>query len=430
MSAKKSIRFITLGCSKNTVDTEKMAAWFNPKLFNIDNSDSFKQSDFVVINTCGFINDAKEESINTIIEAIEQKRKGNIGKIIVWGCLSERYKKELIEEMPEVDFFAGIESFKQVKQFISKQPYTPETGTRIRNNAKHFAYLKISEGCNRTCSFCAIPLIKGELRSETKNKLINEAKKLAESGTKELILVAQDLTAYGSDTPKKNELVSLIQSLSTIKEIEWIRLHYAYPQNFPDELLFEMRDNPKVCKYLDIPFQHICSKILKSMRRGIDKENTYKLIEKIRKIIPEISLRTSLLVGYPNETEEEFQELLEFVQSVKFNRLGVFTYSHEENTIAHKELTDSISEEVKQNRAEKVMEIQQDISNELNALFVGKKVKVLIDSKSGNYFIGRTQFDSPEVDNEVLIKAKYLAIGEFYDVTITHYSDYEIYGKL
>ncbi|PKP21166.1 MAG: 30S ribosomal protein S12 methylthiotransferase RimO [Bacteroidetes bacterium HGW-Bacteroidetes-21] len=430
MPAKKTIRFITLGCSKNLVDTEKLAAYFNPSFYHLEFTDSKNYADFILINTCGFIHDAKEESINTILEAIELRKAGYAGKIIVWGCLSQRYRNDLQKELSEVDLFEGTEAFQQIVSYISKSEYKTLVGERIVTTPGHYAYLKISEGCNRLCSFCAIPLIRGKLHSLPLNELMIEARMLAGKGVKELILIAQDLTSYGLDLNGKSQITKLVQSLSTIKGIDWIRLHYAYPYKFPEDLLIEMRDNSKVCKYLDIPFQHISNHILKSMRRGITGEQTYSLIEKIRKFVPEITIRTTIMTGFPGETEEEFQELCDFVEKVKFNRLGVFTYSEEEGTFAARELQDDLPQKVKQERLNILMEIQRNISLEYNQAMIGKEFRVMIDGKSGKYYVGRTESDSPEVDNQVYVKARYLMPGEFYQVKIDEAQDYDIFGKL
>lgn len=393
--------------------------------------DSNDPSDILVINTCGFIKDAKEESVDTILRAVEQKKIGEIQKVVVCGCLSQRYKADLKEEIDEVDGFYGVNELPQILKDLEVDFKKELIGERAVTTPKHFAYLKISEGCNRTCSFCAIPLIRGRHKSKTKEAIINEVQLLASKGVKELLIIAQELTYYGVDIYNKREIADLLNKISEVEGIEWIRLHYAYPAGFPEELLHVIAENPKICKYLDIPLQHISDKMLKSMKRHITAAGTYELIDKIKTIIPGVALRTTLIVGYPGETEEDFEELLDFVRSVRFDRLGVFQYSHEEHTGAYM-LKDDVSEEVKQDRQDRIMMLQQEISNELNAEKEGKIFKTIIDRVEGEHYVGRTEFDSPEVDNEVLIPVEghSLVPGEFYKIRIVKTDFFDLYGEL
>lgn len=425
---KKTINVITLGCSKNIVDTEKLVA-------NLDDSydiifDSSENTDIVIINTCGFIADAKEESIDTIISAIETKKAGDIGKVFIMGCLSERYSGELTKEFPEADGIFGVNNMQEIIKTLKPDFKNELIGERHLSTPSHFAYLKISEGCDRSCSFCAIPLIRGKHISIPKEDIVLEAKLLAKKGVKELILIAQDLTYYGIDLYGKRELPDLVNQLSEINDIEWIRLHYTYPAGFPIELLDVIKNNPKVCKYIDIPLQHINSRILKSMKRGLDADKTRDLVQKIKHHVPGAALRTTIIVGYPDETEEEFNELIKFVEETRFDRLGVFTYSHEEDTPAYK-LDDNVPEDVKENRREQLMMIQQQISYEKNQEKINQTLKVLIDKEEPEYYIGRTQFDSPEVDNEVIINSsKPLKIGNFYNIKITEADFFDLTGEV
>jgi ribosomal protein S12 methylthiotransferase len=425
------INVITLGCSKNLVDSEVLLRQLNYGQFKVTHDSDQFNHDIVIINTCGFINDAKQESIDTILNVVAAKKQGLVKKVIVSGCLSARYFDQLKKEIPEVDAYFGVNDFKGILSLIGSDFRHELLGERNITTPSHYAYLKIAEGCDRKCSFCAIPLIRGKHISKTVEELVKEATFLRDQGVKELILIAQDLTYYGVDIYKKRNLAFLLEKLSQLEGIEWIRLQYAYPAAFPDDILEAIRDHKNICKYLDIPFQHINSKILKSMERGIDKSNTLKLIEKIRNTIPGIALRTSLIVGYPGETEKEFKELLHFVSDVKFDRLGVFTYSHEESTAAFL-LNDDVSQKVKQQRAEELMSIQQEISFQKNSSLIGKELKVIIDRKEGEYFIGRTEFDSPEVDNEVLIKSSIKAniIGQFRNVRVTDAEAHDLYAEL
>lgn len=429
MAQKQKVNIITLGCSKNLVDSEVLMGQLGDK-YEVAH-DSNDTSDVVVINTCGFIKDAKEESVDTILRAVAQKKVGDIQKVIVCGCLSERYKTDLKEEITEVDGFYGVNDLPQILKDLEVDYKKELVGERLVTTPKHFAYLKISEGCNRTCSFCAIPLIRGRHKSKPKEEIITEVTSLAAKGVKELLIIAQELTYYGVDIYNKREIADLLNQISEVNGIEWIRLHYAYPAGFPEELLDVMAENPKICNYLDIPLQHISNKLLKSMKRHITAEGTYALIDKIKSKVPGVALRTTLIVGYPGETEEDFEELLEFVSKVRFDRLGVFQYSHEEHTGAYM-LADDVPEDVKQDRADRVMMVQQEISNELNKEKEGQVFKIIIDRKEGEHYVGRTAFDSPEVDNEVLIPVEghELSLGEFYDIRIVKSDFFDLYGEL
>ena len=389
-----------------------------------------KEGNIVVINTCGFINNAKEESINTILDYVQQKEAGLVDKVFVMGCLSERYKPDLEKEIPDVDQYFGTSELPALLKVLGADYKHELIGERLTTTPKNYAYLKISEGCDRPCSFCAIPLMRGAHISTPIEDLVTEAEKLAAKGVKELILIAQDITYYGLDLYKKRALADLLRALVKVEGIEWIRIHYAFPTGFPMDVLEVMKTEPKICNYLDIPLQHISDKILTSMKRGTTQEKTTKLLNKFREAVPEMAIRTTLIVGYPGETEEDFQALKDFVKAMRFDRLGCFTYSHEENTTAY-ELADDVPEEVKLQRANEIMELQSQISWELNQAKVGKVFRCLIDRKEGNYFVGRTEYDSPDVDNEVLIDAKkhYVKIGDFTDVKITEAVDYDLYGE-
>ncbi|MFM2224073.1 MAG: hypothetical protein RJA07_275 [Bacteroidota bacterium] len=429
---KNKVNVITLGCSKNLVDSEVLMGQLQANNFDVKHeSNKLKESEIVIINTCGFIDNAKQESINTIIEYSDLKTDGKIDQLIVTGCLSERYKDELINEFPEVDAFFGTMELPNLLKKLGADYKHELIGERYLTTSQHYAYLKISEGCNRTCSFCAIPLMRGKHVSRPIEELVKEAKHLAKIGVKELMLIAQELTYYGLDIYKERKLAELLNALSEVEGIEWIRLHYAYPTGFPTDILPVIRNNKKVCNYLDIPFQHAADNVLKRMKRGITNAETIELINTIRNVIPDITLRTTMLVGFPGETEEDFKKLCEFVEQTKFNRLGVFTYSHEENTGAYK-LEDDVPQDVKEQRAATLMEIQQNISAELNKQKVGTIQKVLIDRKEGNYFIGRSEADSPEVDNEVLIDAtnNYCRVGDFAKIKITKAEDFDLYGEV
>ena len=429
-SKKNKINIITLGCFKNLVDSEGLMGQLKSHGFEVVHESTENDFDTVIINTCGFISDAKEESINTIIQFAEARKKGMIKKIFVVGCLSERYQEELKKEIPEVDKFFGInkasEILKELKAIDKEYLY----GERIITTPSHYAYLKIADGCNNHCSFCAIPLIRGKHLSRTIEDILKEANYLADKGVKEIILIAQDLTYYGLDNYKKRKIADLLKELVKVKGIEWIRLQYAYPTNFPMDMLQVMKENPKICKYLDISFQHVSDRILKSMKRNFSKQQSFEFIEKIRKEIPGIVLRTSLIVGYPNETEKEFQELIDFVKIIRFDRLGVFKYSHEEGTAAYK-LKDNVPANVKQSRIDELMKIQQGISLELNKQKTNKIFRVLIDRIENGYYIGRTEYDSPEVDNEVLIEKENadIKIGQFYNIKINTADEYDLFGE-
>ena len=418
---------VTLGCSKNVYDSEVLMGQLKAGGKEVVHE---KEGNIVVINTCGFINNAKEESINTILDYVQQKEAGLVDKVFVMGCLSERYKPDLEKEIPDVDQYFGTSELPALLKVLGADYKHELIGERLTTTPKNYAYLKISEGCDRPCSFCAIPLMRGAHISTPIDDLVTEAEKLAAKGVKELILIAQDITYYGLDLYKKRALADLLRALVKVEGIEWIRIHYAFPTGFPIDVLEVMKTEPKICNYLDIPLQHISDKILTSMKRGTTQEKTTKLLNKFREAVPEMAIRTTLIVGYPGETEEDFQALKEFVKAMRFDRLGCFTYSHEENTTAY-ELADDVPEEVKLQRANEIMELQSQISWELNQAKVGKVFRCLIDRKEGNYFVGRTEYDSPDVDNEVLIDAKkhYVKIGDFTDVKITEAADYDLYGE-
>ena len=418
---------VTLGCSKNVYDSEVLMGQLKAGGKEVVHE---KEGNIVVINTCGFINNAKEESINTILDYVQQKEAGLVDKVFVMGCLSERYKPDLEKEIPDVDQYFGTSELPALLKVLGADYKHELIGERLTTTPKNYAYLKISEGCDRPCSFCAIPLMRGAHISTSIEDLVTEAEKLAAKGVKELILIAQDITYYGLDLYKKRALADLLRALVKVEGIEWIRIHYAFPTGFPMDVLEVMKTEPKICNYLDIPLQHISDKILTSMKRGTTQEKTTKLLTKFREAVPEMAIRTTLIVGYPGETEEDFQALKNFVKAMRFDRLGCFTYSHEENTTAY-ELADDVPEEVKLQRANEIMELQSQISWELNQAKVGKVFRCLIDRKEGNYFVGRTEYDSPDVDNEVLIDAKkhYVKIGDFTDVKITEAADYDLYGE-
>jgi ribosomal protein S12 methylthiotransferase len=425
---KNKINVVTLGCSKNVYDSEVLMGQLKA-----NNKDVVHEEDgnIVVINTCGFINNAKEESVNTILEYIQKKQEGNVDKVFVTGCLSERYKPDLQKEMPDVDEYFGTTELPNLLKALGADYKHELIGERLTTTSKNYAYLKIAEGCDRPCSFCAIPLMRGKHKSTPIEEIVIEAEKLAAKGVKELILIAQDLTYYGLDLYKKRNLAELLEVLVKVEGIEWIRLHYAFPTGFPLDVLDVMQREPKICNYLDIPLQHISDVLLKSMRRGTTKAKTTKLIQEFRAKVPEMTIRTTLIVGYPGETEAHFQELKNWVAQMRFERLGCFTYSHEENTHAYN-LEDNVPEDVKQQRANDIMELQSQISWELNQEKIGKTFKVVIDRKEGDYFVGRTEFDSPDVDNEVLINATktYLKTGEFATVKITDAADFDLYGEV
>ena len=429
---KNTIDIITLGCSKNLVDSEKLMRQLEANGYKVTHDSPRPQGEIAVINTCGFIGDAKEESINMILEFCEAKEEGRLKKLYVMGCLSERYLKELEVEIPQVDKFYGKFNWNELLADLGKA-YQPEIAIeRTLTTPKHYAYLKISEGCDRSCAYCAIPIITGKHVSRPMEEIIKEVELLVSEGVKEFQVIAQELTYYGVDLYKSQKLPELIERIAQVPGVEWVRLHYAYPTHFPDDLFRVMRENDNVCKYMDIALQHVSDNMLTKMRRHVTKSETYALIEKFRKEVPGIHLRTTLMVGFPGETDEDFQELKEFVQKARFDRMGAFAYSEEEGTYAAETYEDSISSEVKQARLDELMAIQQGISAELSAAKVGQELKVIIDRKEGEYYIGRTQFDSPEVDPEVLIKSegKRLFTGNFYRVLITDADDFDLYGKI
>ncbi|MDD3771523.1 MAG: 30S ribosomal protein S12 methylthiotransferase RimO [Weeksellaceae bacterium] len=426
---KKKINIVTLGCSKNVYDSEVLMGQLKASGKEVVHE---KEGEIVVINTCGFIDNAKEESINTVLEYVNQKEQGLVEKVFVTGCLSARYKDDLEREIPNVDqYFLGPRELPSLLKALGADYKHELVGERLTTTPRHYAYLKISEGCDRPCSFCAIPLMRGGHQSRKIEDLVTETKKLATNGTKELILIAQDLTYYGLDIYKKRALADLLKELVKVDGIIWIRLHYLFPSGFPEDILDVIKNEPKVCSYIDIPLQHISTDILTSMRRGTTREKTNALLEKFREKIPGMAIRTTLICGYPGETEEHFQEMKEWVRTQRFDRLGCFTYSHEENTHAF-HLIDDVPHEIKQKRVEEIMELQSQISWELNQEKVGKQFDVLIDRKEGNYFVGRTEFDSPDVDNEVLIPAEgiYLSIGEFIKVEIESAEEFDLFAKL
>ena len=426
---KNKINVITLGCSKNVYDSEVLMGQLKASGKDVTHEAVKDEGNIIVINTCGFINNAKAESVNTILEYVEKKEQGLVDKIFVTGCLSERYKPDLEAEIPNVDQYFGTTDLPLLLKALGADYKHELLGERLTTTPKNYAYLKIAEGCDRPCSFCAIPLMRGKHVSQPIEKLVKEAEGLAKDGVKELILIAQDLTYYGLDLYKKRNLAELLENLVKIEGIEWIRLHYAFPTGFPMDVLELMRNEPKICNYLDIPLQHISDNILKSMRRGTTQEKTTKLLKEFRETVPGMTIRTTLIVGYPGETEEDFKILNDWVQEMKFERLGCFPYSHEENTHAYL-LEDDVPDEVKQQRVEEIMELQSQISWDLNQEKVGQTFKCIIDRKEGNHFIGRTEFDSPDVDNEVLIDATkhYLKVGEFAEIKIDEATEFDLYG--
>ena len=427
-SDKNKINVITLGCSKNVYDSEVLMGQLKSNNKNVVHE---KEGNIVVINTCGFIDNAKQQSIDTILENVKKKNEGKVDKVFVTGCLSERYKPDLIKEIPDVDEYFGTTEMPSLLKHLGADYKNELIGERLLTTPKNYAYLKISEGCDRPCSFCAIPLMRGKHKSVSIEDLIKEATLLANKGIKELILIAQDSTYYGLDLYKKRALSELLKELVKVKGIEWIRLHYAFPNGFPLDVLETIKKEPKICNYIDIPLQHISDKILKSMKRGSSMEKINNLLSNFRKIVPGIAIRTTLIVGYPGETKEDFEILKQWVKDTKFDRLGCFTYSHEENTGAY-ELEDNIPQKTKNERLNEIMEIQSQISWQLNQTKIGKIFKVLIDRKRGEYYVGRTQFDSPDVDNEVLINAKsnFLRVGEYVNAKIIEASDFDLYAEV
>ena len=430
-SKKNKINIITLGCSKNLYDSEVLMGQLNANKISVKHESENDDANIVVVNTCGFIDNAKEESINTILHQAQRKQHGLIDKLYVMGCLSERYKSDLEKDILDVDQYFGTTDLPRLLKVLGANYKHELIGERIITTPKHYAYLKISEGCNRPCSFCAIPLMRGKHKSKSIDQLVQEANSLAKKGVKELILIAQDLTFYGLDIYKKRKLAELLEELSKVNGIDWIRLHYAFPSGFPQNVLNVMRDNKKICNYIDIPLQHINDDILRSMKRGTSHKKTVDLLNIFRNKVKGITIRTTLIVGYPGETEEMFQELKKWVSETKFDRLGVFTYSHEENTSAYN-LEDNVPEKIKKARAEEIMNIQSDISYNLNQKKIGKTLKVIFDRKEGNYFVGRTEFDSPDVDNEVLVRAdtNYARIGNFAYVKIFKADHFDLYGNI
>jgi len=428
---KKRVNVVTMGCSKNLVDSEVLLNQLERGKFEVVHDSSETGFDAVFVNTCGFIHDAKQESIDMILDYAEAKKRGDIGKLFVMGCLSERYQKDLETEIPEVDRYFGKFDMKAMVDEL-KVTYQPEyIYERKITTPSHFAYLKIAEGCNRSCAFCAIPQMTGKHQSRTLESLVKEARYLAKKGVKEILLISQELSSYGVDIYGKNQLPKLIEQISEIEGIEWIRLHYLYPTKFPYEILPIMRENPKVCKYLDMPLQHIANPVLKRMMRHVTREETEALINRIKDEVPGVILRTTMLVGFPGETDDDFVELKQFVRETKFEKLGVFPYSHEEGTYAAKRFSDDVPEEVKQARADEIMEIQQQVSAELNREKIGQVLNVIIDRKEDDFYIGRTEFDSPEVDGEVLVTSETeLEKGEFVQVKITGAEDYDLYGTI
>jgi len=425
------INLITLGCSKNLVDSEHLLAQFRASGYKVRHNGYDAAAEVVILNTCGFILDAKEESVDSILAYLEEKRRGKIRKLFIMGCLSERYREELKKEMPEVDGFFGVWEMGAILEAMGSKLDRRLLHERELGTPGHYAYLKISEGCNRTCAFCAIPGIRGPQRSISIEDLLKESKSLVSKGVKELILIAQDLTNYGIDLYGKRRLPELLKELVKIKQLEWIRLHYAYPTGFPEEVIHLMATEEKICNYLDIPIQHVNDEILSAMGRGHDRRKLETLLGKFRELVPDVALRTTILTGFPGETEAAFAELIDFIRTFRFDRLGVFPYSHEEDTPAHEHFQDLIPEQVKAQRAGSLMELQQDISLELNEAKIGKVFKVLIDRRQDAYFVGRTQYDSPEVDNEVLVKDNVeISTGYFYQVKITGAGEFDLYGEL
>ncbi len=429
---KNTIDIITMGCSKNLVDSETLMGLFEANGYHCVHDSKNPQGDIAVVNTCGFIQDAKEESINTILELAQAKEEGRLKKLFVMGCLSQRYQKELEQEIPQVDKYYGKFNYKQLLFDLGNGEAKTCDGPRRLTTPKHYAYIKISEGCNRNCAYCAIPIITGKHVSRPMDEILEEVRQLAEKGTREFQVIAQELTYYGIDIDGKQHIAELVSKMADIKGVKWIRLHYAYPTHFPWDLLKVMREKTNVCKYLDIALQHISDNMLQRMHRHVTKEETYNLIERIRKEVPGIHLRTTLMVGFPGETEEDFEELMEFTRKVRFERMGAFAYSEEEGTFSAEKYEDNVPEEIKQARLDKLMALQQRISAELEAEKVGKTMKVVIDRKEGNYYVGRTEYSSPEVDPEVLIPVgeKKLRTGQMVDATITDSEEFDLYAKV
>lgn len=424
---------ITLGCSKNLVDSEQLMGRLELNGYDVEHDPKVADGEIAIINTCGFIQDAKKESIDTILEFAERRKSGELKKLIVMGCLSQRYKKELEKEIPEVDKFYGKFDFMEVMKYLGRDTeYNSKMGVSRRiTTPKHYAYVKVSEGCNRMCSYCAIPLITGRYKSRDMQEIVDEVEFLVSQGVKEFQIIAQDLSYYGEDKYGENKLAELVRRLSDVNGVEWLRLHYAYPAGFPDELLKVMRERENVCKYLDIALQHISDNMLVKMRRHITKAETLDLLAKIRSEVPGIHIRTTLMVGHPGETSDDFDELVDFVKTQRFERMGAFTYSDEDGTYSNVHYNDDVPPEVKDKRLDKIMDLQSFISEEINANKVGKVLKTIIDRKEGDFYVGRTQFDSPEVDPEVLVKSDTkLVAGNFYDVKITGAETYDLYGEI
>jgi len=426
----KKINIVTLGCSKNVVDSEKLLKQLNAGGYEVIHNSDDTSAGTVIINTCGFINDAKEESVDTILRFVKAQKAGNIDNLYVMGCLSERYAEALKHEIPEVKKYFGVNNINDILAELGVKFRSELSTDRTITGPGHYAYLKISEGCDRVCAFCAIPHIRGKYISRPIDELVKEATKLAENGVRELILIAQDLSYYGLDLYKRQTLPELVTELLKIESFEWIRLHYLYPANFPAELISIMKENPRICRYIDIPVQHITDNMLKMMKRSHDRKETIAILNKLRNEIPGAVIRTTLIAGHPGETEQDFIDLKDFISGFRFDRLGVFAYSHEEDTYSYKEYKDEISEEIKESRVAELMEIQQNISAELNESAVGQTFKVIIDRKEGEFYIGRTEFDSPEIDQEVLIGSEHKLIpGNFYNILITKSTEFDLYGE-
>lgn len=427
---KNRVDIISLGCSKNLVDSERVMAQFAARGFNVFHDSTDVKGEYVIINTCGFIGDAKEESIDMILSMAQAKKRRKIGKLIVMGCLSERYRDELKSEIPEVDAYYGKFDWEHLAEDLFQDSIKIEN-QRVITTPSHYAYVKIAEGCNRTCSYCAIPIITGKYKSRTIESIVDEVKLLVKQGVKEFQLIAQDLTFYGYDLYKTNKLAELVQTLANIPGVEWLRLHYGYPNQFPYELLDVMRDNANVCAYMDVALQHISNNVLSLMRRNVTKDETYAFVRRLREEVPGIHLRTTLLVGHPGETEQDFEELLQFVRDMRFERMGAFAYSDEDGTYSNLNYQDDVPQEVKQQRVDALMELQATISEEINAQKVGQTLKVIVDREEDDFYVGRTEFDSPDVDGEVLItKTEKLEIGNFYQVKITESDMYDLYGEV
>lgn len=428
---KNKVDIITLGCSKNLVDSEQLMRQFVANGYTVEHDPHKINGEIVVVNTCGFIGDAQEESINMILELGEQKQKGRIGKLFVMGCLSERFLKDLEKELPEVDRFYGKFNWKELISDLGKSYHQELATDRVLTTPRHYAYVKIGEGCNRTCSYCSIPIITGAYQSRPMDEIVDEVRGLVAQGVKEFQMIAQDLTFYGLDRYKRMALPELVERVSDIPGVEWIRLHYGYPSHFPYDLLPVMRERDNVCKYMDIALQHISDPMLKMMRRNITKAETYELLERMRREVPGIHLRTTLMVGHPGETEQDFEELIRFVKDIRFERMGAFAYSHEEGTYAYQHYKDEIPQEVKQDRLDYLMRVQEGISTDVNASKVGQTFRVIVDREEEDFYVGRTQYDSPEVDPEILIsKDTPLSPGSFYQVKVIDAQAFDLYGKV